>query len=335
MTEDSESYENVVGWYRMRLRWIKGRNSMHTVIFGAGAVGGYFGGKLASAGYPVTFFVRERRFEQLNKRDLRVMSYHGDFTITPTLAVNSDEIEHPDLIILALKNYHLENALPQLEALVNKGAKILPLLNGVQHMEILVNQFGVENVLGGVCYIESTLNQEGDIIQTSPMHDIVFGSLKDQQSSFLNKIEEMFKQANINIVQTDNIIVEMWNKFIFLATLSGITSATRQPIGIALNDFATKSLLVDLIQEIYQTAICLQIPLAEDTVEKITKKAEGLPPAMTSSMHRDLEKGLPIEVESLQGYILKQATKNGIQVPVIRAIYSLLHPYTNGVPLKS
>jgi len=307
---------------------------MHTVIFGAGAVGGYFGGKLANAGYPVTFLVRERRFEQLKKRNLRVQSYHGDFTITPNLAVKSEEIEQPDLVILALKNYHLEAALPQLEALVRKGAKILPLLNGVQHMEILTNHFGEENVLGGVCYIESTLNNEGDIVHTSPMHDIVFGSLKDGQSLFINQIEDMFKQANVNIQQTDTIVSEMWNKFIFLATLSGITSATRQPIGVALNDSATKSLLIDLIKEIYQTAICLHIPLAEDTVEKITTKAEGLPPAMTSSMHRDLEKGLPIEVESLQGYILEQATKRGIQVPVIRAIYSLLHPYTNGAPLK-
>ncbi|KQL52324.1 hypothetical protein AN964_01375 [Heyndrickxia shackletonii] len=307
---------------------------MHTVVFGAGAVGGYFGGKLACAGYPVTFLVREKRFEQLKKRNLRVLSFHGDFTITPNLAVSSNEIEHPELVILALKNYHLEGALPQLETLIKNGAKILPLLNGVQHMEILTNQFGEENILGGVCYIESTLNEEGDIVQTSPMHDIVFGALNNGKTPFLNQMEDMFKQSNVNVIQTENIVSEMWNKFIFLATLSGITSATRQPIGVAMNDPATKALLVDLIQEIYQIAISLHIPLAEDTVRKIINKAEGLPPAMTSSMHRDLEKGLPIEVESLQGYILDQATKHGIQVPVVRAIYSLLHPYTNGTPLK-
>lgn len=307
---------------------------MHTVIFGAGAVGGYFGGKLADAGYPVTFLVREKRFEQLKKRHLRVLSYHGDFTITPNLAVNTEEIEQPDLVILALKNYHLDAALPQLETLVKKGAKILPLLNGVQHMEILTNRFGEENVLGGVCYIESTLNEEGDIVQTSPMHDIVFGGLKKEQSPFLDQIETMFKESKVNVLQSENIVSEMWNKFIFLTTLSGITSATRQPIGVAIKDPETKALLVDLIQEIYQVAVSLNISLPEGTVEKITKKAEGLPRAMTSSMHRDLEKGLPIEVESLQGYVLDQATKHGILVPVIRAIYSLLHPYTNGAPLK-
>jgi 2-dehydropantoate 2-reductase len=307
---------------------------MHTVIFGAGAVGGYFGGKLANAGYPVTFLVREKRFEQLKNRHLRVLSFHGDFTITPNLMVNSEDIEQPDLVILALKNYHLEAALPQLETMVKKGAKILPMLNGVQHMEILTDHYGEENVLGGLCYIEATLNEEGDIVQTSPMHDIVFGGINKRQSHFLDQIETMFKESKVNILQTENIVNEMWNKLLFLTTVSGITSATRQPIGIVMNDPETKALLVDLIQEIYQTAVSLKISFPEDTVEKITKKAEGLPPAMTSSMHRDLVKGLPIEVESLQGYILDQATKHGIQVPVIRAIYSLLHPYKNGVPLK-
>ncbi|WP_282936595.1 ketopantoate reductase family protein [Paenibacillus sp. RC67] len=305
---------------------------MHTVIFGAGAVGGYFGGKLARAGFPVTFLVRKRRFEQLKNRGLIISSFHGDFTINPHLVVESKEIENPELVILALKNYHLEEALPQLEVLISNGATILPLLNGVQHMDTLTDRFGEENILGGVCYIESTLNEEGNIVQTSPMHDIVFGSLREGQSEFTSKIVNMLKKSELNVLQTDNIISEMWKKFILLTTLSGITSATRQPIGVARNDLVTRALLVDFIHEIYQIAITHKVPLPEDTVERIIKKVEDLPPAMTSSMHRDLEKGLPIEVESLQGYVLELANKHEIQIPVSRAIYSLLHPFLNGTP---
>jgi 2-dehydropantoate 2-reductase len=220
----------------------------------------------------------------------------------------------------------------QLENLVRKGAKILPLLNGVQHIDILTKRFGEEHVLGGLCYIESTLNADGDIIQTSPMHDIVFGALKDGQSEFLNRIEDMLKQSNVNVLQTGTILSEMWNKFIFLTTISGMTSATRQPIGVALKDPATKDVLVDVVQEIYRIAVAQKITLAEDTVDKILKKVEGLPATMTSSMHRDLEKGLPIELDSLQGYVLELAKRQSIQVPAIRAIYALLHPYTKGIP---
>ncbi|MBS4174652.1 ketopantoate reductase family protein [Bacillus sp. FJAT-49736] len=307
---------------------------MHTVIFGAGAVGGYFGGKLAKAGYPVTFLVRERRYEQLKKRGLKVFSFHGDFIITPNLAMKSEEIVQPELVILSLKNYHLASALPQLDTLIHNGAKILPLLNGVQHIEFLTNRYGEENILGGLCLIESTLNKDGDIVHTSDMQDIVFGALNGNNSKFHFQVKEMLEQSSVGAALTDNIVREMWNKFIFITTFSGITSATRQPIGVAMNDDITKDLLTDFIQEIYQTAVSLEIPVAKDIVEIITRKIENLPPNMTSSMHRDLEKGQPLELEYLQGYVLEQASKRGKKVPVTRSIYSLLHPYKNGGTLK-
>ena len=131
---------------------------MHIVVFGAGAVGGYFGGRLAKAGTPVTFLVRERRYNQLSNRGLNIRSIHGDFTVTPRLALSAGDIEDPDVVIVGLKNYHLEGAWPDLRVLVQKGAAILPLMNGVQHLDQLVREFGEASVFGGVCYIESTLD---------------------------------------------------------------------------------------------------------------------------------------------------------------------------------
>ncbi|MBB6451761.1 2-dehydropantoate 2-reductase [Salirhabdus euzebyi] len=304
---------------------------MNIVVFGAGAVGGYFGGKLALKGYPVNFLVREKRYEQLKARGLKVESFYGDFTIEPRVVLHTEEIESPDLVIVALKNYHVDQAMPQLEELVNKGAKLLPLLNGMEHLDLFVSKFGKENVLGGICYVASTLNEHGDVVQTSQMQDIYFGPLSNAvDQTFLAEIKAIMKESSIHVTLTDSIIAEMWKKYIFLTSLSGITTATRQPIGIAIQDEVTYSFLYDLLTEIYEVAKAKDVPLAVNTVDTIASKLQNLPTDMTSSMHRDLQKGLRMELDSLHGYLLKEAQKHQLNTPCLRAIYALLHPYKNG-----
>lgn len=307
---------------------------MKTVIVGAGAVGGYFGGRLAEAGNPVTFLVRERRKNELFKTGLVVHSIKGDFTIHhPDLAIDAEEIDAPDLAIVALKNYHLEGALPSLHRLVEKGAKILPLLNGMEHMDRLVEALGEANVLGGSCYIESTLNDAGEIVHTSPMQDIVFGALSPSiDQGFLKSVETMVREAGIVVTLSEHILQDMWSKYLFLSTLSGITAATRQPIGIALKDPITRDYLGDFIKEVC-TIARTKVELPEDIVEQLMKRMESIKPAMTSSMHRDLEKGQAIELESLHGGLLKMASAAQLATPSVKAIYSLLHPYKDGAPI--
>lgn len=307
---------------------------MNVVILGAGAVGGYFGGKIAKAGFPVTFLVREKRFEQLKKNGLNVTSFHGDFSLEPTLAKEVESINDPELVIVGLKNYHLDSAMPTLEKLVKKGAKILPLLNGIHHLDRLKAKFGDGNVLGGLCYIETTLNENGDVVQTSSMQDIVFGSLTANQSKFLTDIKDMMEQSHINITLSEDIMKEMWKKYIFLASLSGITASVRQPIGVAVNDEKTFSFLSELVREIYQISNVRGIGLPEEAVDQVLDKMKGLPPTMTASMHRDLEKGFPMELESLHGALLEMAKENKVSTPHIKAVYSLLHPYKDGQPSK-
>jgi 2-dehydropantoate 2-reductase len=303
---------------------------LNIVVLGAGAVGGYFGGKLAHQGYPVTFLVREKRFEQLKKRGLRVDSVNGSFEFTPTLARKVEEVESPDVLIVALKNYHMENALPQIEQFVAKGAKVLPLLNGIEHLDLLISKCGKENVLGGLCYIESTLNEEGDVVQTSPMQDLVFGPLVESQANLAKELKEMMEKAQIKVTLSDLIMEEMWKKYIFLTSLSGITSAMRKPIGVPVQDPVTSLFLKDLIKEVYDIARARDIALAEETVENVFSKMSGLSPNMTSSMHRDLEKGLPLELDSLHGYLINVGAEKNIETPCLRAVYALLHPYKNG-----
>ncbi|MEQ6389807.1 ketopantoate reductase family protein [Bacillaceae bacterium S4-13-58] len=300
---------------------------MNIVVLGAGAVGGYFGGKLAYAGFPVTFLVREKRYNLLKKNGLQVYSKHGDFTVKPKLAMDPKEIEGPSVVLVALKTYHLDAALPTIESLVNKGAKVLPLLNGVDHLDKLSQLVGPENVLGGLCYVESTLNEEGAILQTSDMHDLFFGPLSGDEPQWLDQLESMMKDSGFVVQKTDRIIEEMWRKYIFLSSLSAITTAMRSPIGVAVNDPVTSEFLKQLIREGYQVARSKGIALPATLPEDVYKKMEGLPPKMTSSMHRDFDKGLPIELEELHGALVKMGNDS---TPAMSAIYSVLHPFREG-----
>jgi 2-dehydropantoate 2-reductase len=303
---------------------------MNIVVLGTGAVGGYFGGKLAASGVPVTFLVRERRYQQLKENGLHVQSVHGNFSLNPRLALSANEIENPDIVIVALKNYHLENALPELQALVHKGATVLPLLNGVQHMDVLVSEFGQESVLGGVCYIEATLNAKGDVIHTSPMHDVIFGSLTAANRTLLSELQAVLNASGVNVRLSHSIMADMWQKFIFLTSFSGITAATRKPIGEILNDSVTRELLQDMVREIVSLADRKQVGLPADAFEQITNKLGSMAPTMTSSLHRDLEKGLPLEIDSLQGAVLDMAAPYNIATPFTRSVYALLHLYKAG-----
>ncbi|SES95193.1 2-dehydropantoate 2-reductase [Salinibacillus kushneri] len=303
---------------------------MNVVVMGAGAVGGYYGGKLAQNGESVYFLVRKRRYEQLKQRGLNIESIHGNFSFEPNLIVEPKEVEQPDLVIVALKNYHLEGAMPQLEELVQQGAKLLPLLNGVEHLDLFIEKFGKENVLGGLCYIESTLNEKGDIIQKSPMQDIIFGPLTTQDSSFLENIEKMMKDAKIAVTLTEEILAEIWKKFIFITSLSGITSAVRAPIGVALEDEVTQAFLRNLITEVYKISQARQVEISGDMVDTVMERLKSVSPDLTSSMHKDLKKGLPLELDSMHGYLLTLGEQYNIDLPCLKAIYALLHPYKNG-----
>ncbi|WP_268884485.1 2-dehydropantoate 2-reductase [Alicyclobacillus suci] len=229
-----------------------------------------------------------------------------------------------------MQNAHLNDAIPQIRRLVEKGAKILPLLNGIQHMDTLLSEFGKAAVLGGVCYIEATLDAQGAIIHTSPMHDIVFGTLQATNQPLVNELERAFRQSGVNVQQSPSIMEEVWKKFIFLTAFSGITAATRKPIGEILSDTISKDFLHDMIAEIVSVAQAKQGTRLPNAREEVMRKLEAVSPAMTSSLHRDLEKGLPLEIDSLQGSVLEMAKTYAIPVPCIRAIYAVLHPYVEG-----
>lgn len=303
---------------------------MHIVILGAGAVGGYFGGRLALGGSSVTFLVREKRFYQLKERGLRVHSVHGDFTITPHLVQSPEEADSVDLVIVAIKNYHLPAALDQIAALVDQGAKILPLLNGIEHMDTLLRAFGPKTVLGGACYVEATLDENGDIVQTSQMHDVIFGPVGDLEPTWIQRVAQEFRRAAVNVSVSPSIMVEMWKKYLFLNTFSAMTAGTRKPIGDVLNDEVALEFLKGLVKEAVSVAKAQEPSLPEDTMDQIMRRFYSIAPGMTSSLHRDLEKGLPLELDSLQGAMIRMGGQHGLDMPKMAAVFALLHPYSVG-----
>ncbi|MBX6353603.1 MAG: ketopantoate reductase family protein [Thermoflavifilum sp.] len=306
---------------------------MNIVVVGAGAVGGYFGGRLAQAGAPVTFLVREGRYRQLSQSGLQVRSVHGDFTVHPKLARSAEEVEGaPEVVIVAVKNYHLEGVLTAVQALAQRGASVLPLLNGVEHMAVLRDAVGEEALWGGVCYIEATLDEAGRVVHTSPMHDMIFGpaAASDAAQQRAEALANTLREAGVNAFVSRDIWADMWQKYIFLTALSAITAGARKPIGDVLADPVTRPFLEDMVREIVAIARTQRSNLPEDTAEQVLQRMHAAAPAMTSSMHRDLEKGMPLELDSLQGALLRTAEQAGVAAPCLRAVYALLHPHKDG-----
>ncbi|SDO39980.1 2-dehydropantoate 2-reductase [Paenibacillus sp. yr247] len=303
---------------------------MNIVIVGAGAVGGYFGGKMMKAGVPVSFFVRENRFRQLSENGLRVRSMHGDFSVRPKLTKSAEEAGRPDIIIVAVKTYQLEGTFPALDVWVSQGAKVVPLLNGIEAAERLVERYGDRTVLGGLSYVESTLDAEGQIVQTSPMQEILFGALNTDSEAAAMQLMQTLRSCDFKVTLSDNIKRDMWEKYMFLTVLSGMTSATRKPLGDILTDEAASHFLQDMLDELAQLARAEGITFPKDIKTKIMGRYANASRTMTSSMYRDLVNGLPLELESLHGYAVRLGEKHRVNTPFVRSVYALLHPHSHG-----
>lgn len=304
---------------------------MDLVILGAGAVGGYFGARLIEADIPVSFLVRERRAAQLKKHGLRLNSVHGDYSADAVrLYTDTEEIPRCDLVIVAVKGYHVGGTLPQLRKLVKKGAKVLPFLNGMEHYQLFEEELGKGNVLGGLAFIITTLDENGGIVHTSDQHEFVFGALHPSQKNLCDRLESELQPANMNVTYSKEISVDLWQKYGFITSFSGITTTSRLPIGRIRKVPETLRLFQKALEEMQALAVAYEAEVGKDFVKTTLEKTNGLPEEGTSSMHQDFRKGLPIEVEGLQGGALRMAKSKKISLPVIETMYALLKPYEKG-----
>ncbi|MGK5506841.1 2-dehydropantoate 2-reductase [Brevibacillus formosus] len=301
---------------------------MKVLVLGAGGIGGYFGGRLVESGVDVTFLVRERRYKQLQERGLRIQSVHGDLLLEQPQLIRAGEEAGPfDVVLLSNKAYTLEDSVNAIAPYVGEDTVVIPLLNGIAHMELLWNRFGRERVLGGLCFIETTLNADGDVVQTSPIHDTVFGEWEGGKSERVERIEQAFSKINGTMRASANIQREAWHKYLFIATFSGITTLMNSAVGPIRDSAWGVELTRQLADEIASVMNALEAPIKPDIVDKQMETFQNQRPQTKSSMLRDMEKGLPVEADHLQGYLLERAEQKGLSTPLLKVVYNNLKVY--------
>ncbi|MFC7686241.1 ketopantoate reductase family protein [Ureibacillus sp. GCM10028918] len=307
---------------------------MNVLVFGAGALGCYFGGRLLEVGQDVSFFVREQRAEQLKTHGLKISSPEGDFESgNVSIYTSSEQVQNADLVLLTVKGYHLDSVIPQIQSIVAKtGAFVMPLLNGMEHMEKLQHALGKEKVLGGLATIVATLNKEGHVEHTNPTSNLKYGALHSEQIAICAQLEEIQHKLKTTFVKEADILRHMWIKYAFITALSGITSAMQLPAGYIANTPATLTVAKKVVHEMCTVAAEEGIHLSNDEVQGIVNMLKGFKKEATSSMHQDMRKGLPIEIEHLQGGALRLAAKHHLTIPVIETLYGVLKPYEFGRP---
>ncbi|ANU26570.1 ketopantoate reductase family protein [Planococcus versutus] len=300
---------------------------MKILIVGAGAIGGYFGGRLLEKGEDVTFLVREKRREKLEQTGLNISSKNGDLQLTPKLITKEDPNQVFDVVLISTKSYQLEHAIKDVEPFVGPETMVLPLLNGIAHMQTLIEAFGEERVIGGLCFIETTLGEDGTIVQTSPVNQLIYGERTGEQTERIQKLEKSFTGTKADFVKSDNINQEMWHKYLFITTMSGITSMMEMPIGpikeLESGQQTIKTFLVELVAIMEK----IDAPIQKGIAEVQLKRINSMSAEMKSSMQRDIEKFQPTEFEHLQGYLLLRAKEKAVQTPILELIYTKLKLY--------
>lgn len=300
---------------------------MRILVLGAGGIGGYFGGRLAEKGEDVTFLVRNRRKQQIEQKGLNIRSINGDFTFTPKLITKTDNEIPFDVVLFSTKAYHLDAAINDLKPFVGEDTVIIPLLNGIAHVPPLKEAFGDEQVIGGLCFIETTLNEDGDVVQTSKAHRLVFGEFNQEKTERVQKIADVFSDTKASFVLSEHIVQDMWHKYMFITALSGVTTLTRAPIGPIRESEGGQAFIRQLFEEIAQIMRVHGAPIADHIVDTHMQTIDTLSYDMKASMQRDMEKRLSIEGDHLQGYLLNLAKEHNIDAPLLKTIYQNLKVY--------
>jgi 2-dehydropantoate 2-reductase len=300
---------------------------MHIVVFGAGGVGGYFGGRLAQAGEKITFIARGEHLQTILSAGLRVDSIKGDFTVQPVTATDDPTIlENVDAVLLCVKTWQVTKAAKVIIPMVGKETFIVPLENGVEASSQLAEILGREHVLGGLCRIASHIVAPGHIQHAGLEPYVAFGELDNRVSSRAQNLLHCFMRAGVQSEIPADINAAVWEKFLFISGVSGIGAVTRVPMGIYRSQPETRQMLEIALQECYAVALAQGIYLKADSVTKTLAYIDTLPAGTIASMQRDIMDGRPSELEAQNGAIVHMGRMHNIPTPVHAFIYHSLLP---------
>lgn len=299
---------------------------MNIVVIGAGAVGGYFGGKLAKAGFNVTFIARGKTLEAIETKGLQIKSIYGDFVVHPKVSDNIKTIKNPNLIILGVKSWQIEDIAKQIKPILTDKTMVLPLQNGADNADRLLSILNKENVLAGLCKIVSKIETPGVINHFAYEPEIVFGEYDNNKTERVKNIKTIFDKAGFSNFIAEDIHLDIWKKFLFIATISGIGALTRSVFGVMRDDDDIRQIMYQTANEIVAIANAKGINLNNSDVEMVLKVVDNLDYNTTASMQRDIMEGRPSELENFNGYVVKMGKELHITTPANSFTYHCLLP---------
>jgi 2-dehydropantoate 2-reductase len=306
---------------------------MRIAVVGVGGTGGYFGGLLARAGEDITFIARGANLEALRSRGLTLESrLAGSFTVAVQATDEPSEIGPVDLVLFCVKAYDTDAAARSIRPLIHPSTMLLSLQNGVDNEERIARAAGHSSGVGAAAYVVSAIKAPGVVAQTAGPGKIVLGELGGGKSERTDRLRNALHRAGITTEVHPDIRFVLWQKFLFICAFSGVTAVTRLPIGTVLADPVTRELFRGTSEEVEAVARAGGIDLPADCVEQALATAAGVEPWGRGSLYGDLAGGRRLELEGLNGEVVRRGREHGVQTPLNFAIYAALRPYVGGAP---
>ncbi|HYM31763.1 MAG TPA: 2-dehydropantoate 2-reductase [Candidatus Cybelea sp.] len=306
---------------------------MRIAVFGTGGVGGYFGARLAASGEDVGFIARGAHLAAMRERGLQIKSPLGDIDLKPVKASDDPaDIGPVDVVLFCVKLYDTESAAARLKPLLGPDTAVISLQNGVDSEDQIAKVVGKRHVVGGVAYISAGIEAPGVVRHLNNMAKLAYGELDGRASSRLVAFRDACKKAGFACELSETIETLIWEKFVLLASMAGVTGVTRSSIGPILADADTKALFVDAVREVAAVAKARGLRLPADVADRTMKFVAQLPPTMKASLAHDLDRGNRIEIEGLSGTVVRLGREAGVPTPAHSAIYAALKLHAAGKP---
>lgn len=302
---------------------------MKILVLGAGGTGGYFGGRLHESGADVTFLVREKRAQQIAQNGLQIESPKGNVTLNVKIVLATDVKPEYDVVILSCKAYDLASSIDAIRPAMHETTCVVPLLNGISHIDTLDAAFGKSRVMGGTCQISATLTKDGVVKSLLDAHAIHWGAREPSQQAAATSLGEAFAKTNVDWKVSDNTMLDMWEKVAFLSTLAGMTCLMRASVGEILATADGRTLMKRYLDSCVAIAAKSGYQPRPQILERYEKVMNSAGSVLTASMLRDLESFGPIEADHVVGFMLGKAREFGIDDTMLSVAYVHLKAYEN------
>ena len=303
---------------------------MRIAVMGAGSIGGYFGGMLARGGNDVTLIARGANLQAINDHGLKIVTDDEEFTVHCQATGDPGQVGPVDLVLLTVKTYHNPQAVPTLKPMVRAETSVLCLQNGIDSYQLAAHGLAAENVVPGAAYIEASLEAPGQVRQTGAVVQIVLGEAGGFSSQRCSRIVETLVESGIPAQVSEDIRKTLWTKFLFIATMAGVTSLSRQTMAELMPRPEWRQVITECMREIETvgraTGVNLEPRIVDDTLDYIQGSLEQ----MHASMYADIMAGRPLELEALNGAAVRAGRAAGVPTLINDVIYAMLKPYVLG-----